>query len=335
MGRKPALSAEEWKQLKILDRNKVNENQIAKKLKRSWHAVHKALHPCAKPGRRAAVGRRCKLSPQDKRRIIRHASNSEVSSAQLKRELNLPVSARTVRNVLQQSEWLKYQAEEKVPKLTERHLAARLAFAFEKILWDYEDWKKVHFYDEKVFHCNGPAWSHHYYHDARKGKLENPVDQHGGEAIMVCASISYHGKSHLEFCGTKKGKTLNGEKYAEMILQRFWKDGRVFVPGDIFQQDNASIHKAKKTMEAFNREGFPLLEWPAKSPDLNPIENVWGIMSNRIYGNNKIYADVTELKAAINEAWESIHADEITNLILSVKKRLAQVIYLQGHSIGH
>jgi hypothetical protein len=43
----------------------------------------------------------------------------------------------------------------------------------------------------------------------------------------------------------------------------------------IFQQDNASIHMSGHSLVWFAEKNIPLLDWPARSPDLNPIENLW------------------------------------------------------------
>ena len=43
----------------------------------------------------------------------------------------------------------------------------------------------------------------------------------------------------------------------------------------IFQQDNASCHKAKVVSDWFEGNNMEVMNWPAHSPDLNPIEYTW------------------------------------------------------------
>ncbi len=50
----------------------------------------------------------------------------------------------------------------------------------------------------------------------------------------------------------------------------------------IFQQDLAPAHTAKSTKSWLNDHGVSVLDWPANSPDLNPIENIWGIVKRKM-----------------------------------------------------
>ncbi len=79
----------------------------------------------------------------------------------------------------------------------------------------------------------------------------------------------------------------------------------------IFQQDLAPAHTAKATKSWFNDHGVTVLDWPANSPDLNPIENLWGIVKRKMRDTRPNNAD--DLKAAIKAAWASLHLNSATD----------------------
>lgn len=97
-----------------------------------------------------------------------------------------------------------------------------------------------------------------------------------------------------------------------------------------YQQDNASIHVSRETRSWFESQNIELLEWPACSPDLNPMENVWGIIVQRIYANNMQYNSVSDLKTAIIDAYMGMEASTIANLIRSMSNRIFEVIKCKG-----
>jgi transposase len=105
-----------------------------------------------------------------------------------------------------------------------------------------------------------------------------------------------------------------------------------------FQQDNAKIHKSKSTVDWLLRHGIELLEdWPAHSPDLNPIEHVWALLKRKMA---KDYPDIWELKrnqlniaeftSCLQSTWRSLDQADIDRLIDSMPRRLAAVKKARG-----
>jgi hypothetical protein len=72
------------------------------------------------------------------------------------------------------------------------------------------------------------------------------------------------------------------------------------------------------------------MEWAARSPDLNPIENVWAAMSRAVYADGKQTNTEHELKTAVMAAWENISPDLIAKLVASMPNRCIEVIQKQG-----
>ncbi len=99
----------------------------------------------------------------------------------------------------------------------------------------------------------------------------------------------------------------------------------------IFQQDNASCHRSKFTKGYLFDNDVDVLPWPARSPDFNIIENLWGIIfRDDIYKDSKQYADKEELKVAIQKAWNNIEIHTIRNLFDSMHKRCIRVLERSG-----
>ncbi len=92
---------------------------------------------------------------------------------------------------------------------------------------------------------------------------------------------------------TIMGKTADLTVVQKTTIDTLHKEGKtqkVIPAGDqlygdadfIFQQDLAPAHSAKATSTWFKDHGIPVLNWPANSPDLNPIENLWGIVKRKM-----------------------------------------------------
>ncbi len=96
----------------------------------------------------------------------------------------------------------------------------------------------------------------------------------------------------------------------------------------IFQQDLAPAHTAKGTKSWFDEHGFTVLDWPANSPDLNQIENLWGIVKRKMRDTRPNNAD--DLKAAIKATWASFTPEQCHRLIVSMPRRIDAVIHAKG-----
>ncbi len=120
--------------------------------------------------------------------------------------------------------------------------------------------------------------------------------------------------------------TVNAAIYQE-ILEHFMLPSADKLYGDadfIFQQDLAPAHTAKGTKSWFNDHGVTVLDWPANSPDLNPIDNLWGIVKRKMRDTRPNNAD--DLKATVKETWASIPPQQSHKLITSMPRRIEAVI---------
>ena len=144
---------------------------------------------------------------------------------------------------------------------------------------------------------------------------------------MVWAGISTLGRTDIAFV---RGK-MNFEGY-QAILEQFLFPFLEKWPSleHIFQQDNASVHVSSSTRKWLEAKDLPILDWPAKSPDLSPIENVWSMLVRGVYRNGRQFSNISELKKAIKEEWDNLDQNKITSLILTMNKRLIEVISKHG-----
>ncbi len=139
---------------------------------------------------------------------------------------------------------------------------------------------------------------------------------------MIWAAMSSAGVGPLCFLKS----TVNAAIYQE-ILEHFMLPSADKLYGDadfIFQQVLAPAHTAKGTKSWFNDHGVTVLDWPANSPDLNPIENLWGIVKTKMRDTRPNNAD--DLKATVKETWASIPPQQCHKLITSMPRRIEAVI---------
>ncbi len=216
------------------------------------------------------------------------------------------------------------------PLLNQRQRQKHLTWAVEKKNWTVAQWSKVLFSDESKFCISfgnqGPrVWR-------KSGEAQNPCCLKSSvkfpQSVMIWAAMSSAGVGPLCFLKS----TVNAAIYQE-ILEHFMLPSADKLYGDadfIFQQDLAPAHTAKGTKAGSMDHGVTVLDWPANSPDLNPIENLWGIVKRKMRDTRPNTAD--DLKATVKETWASIPPQQCHKLITSMSRRIEAVIKAKGAS---
>lgn len=99
-----------------------------------------------------------------------------------------------------------------------------------------------------------------------------------------------------------------------------------------FQHDNDSKHKSGIVGDWLNNQKFRTMPWPAYSPDLNPIENVWALLKKRLYSNyDRPPKGQDELWKRIVETWYAITPEVLQPFYHSMGERCVEVIEKKGY----
>lgn len=98
-----------------------------------------------------------------------------------------------------------------------------------------------------------------------------------------------------------------------------------FQEGHRFQQDNDPKHCSKHIERYFINKEINWWRIPAESPDLNPIELVWGSLKQYLRGTYKP-KNLTELKEGIAQFWQSLTPEVCQHYINHLKKVVPKVI---------
>ena len=146
---------------------------------------------------------------------------------------------------------------------------------------------------------------------------------------MVWAGISAQGKTDLHIIDNG---TLTALRYVNEILDVYVRPYAGAVGENfILMDDNARAHRARITDQYLEQATIVRMEWPARSPDLNPIEHAWDMLQTAVPSRPVQPAPVQELRQALLEEWDQIPQYKIRRLISSMRRRCQAVIEAWGH----
>ena len=97
-----------------------------------------------------------------------------------------------------------------------------------------------------------------------------------------------------------------------------------------YQQDNAPCHKAGSITNWFNENSISVMPWPARSPDLNPIENIWAIIDQKL--SSHTIHNLAELERLVDRYWNEIGVDLCVKLVESMPVRIKACLKANGGS---
>lgn len=290
------------------------------------HVLTKPLH--ALPAKR---GRPRKLSADDDRAMRKRArrlarrhegagSRSYARALQQHRGKRVhPSTAR--RHLLRMG--LRAKKPTKKPLLTHDMMRRRLEFARANV--GREDWGSVMFCDESDFSLQPRV---------------HVVRARRGERVIV-ATEKHPPKVHVWgcICGAGAGRIfLFAENMDQLLYLRIIRESMLpsferLLPrrhGErwVLQQDLDPKHKAMVCRQELAHNNIDWLEQPPQSPDLNPIENLWGTLKDRVAARRP--RTVRSLKACIESEWKKLGMAELLPLVNSMSGRLRQVIGSEG-----
>lgn len=328
MGRGKHCSAEKREIIKKLISQGKTYAEVGRTVGCSNKMIRNALKFVPKPETR---GRKRSMSPLLVRRLIRQSQKDPFKPATvLRKELNITACVETVRSRLREN-GLKSCTPRKVPLLTSKHLKQRLKFAEDHLDWPVGKWRNILWTDESKIVLYGGKGGRDYVRRPQKTefdpKFTTKTLKHGGTSIMVWACFSYNGVGPIYWIK----EIMDQYVYVRILEEVMYPYAEEEMPLRwVFQQDNDPKHTSRRAKKWFGDHLINVMEWPAQSPDLNPIENLWTEVKKAVHDARPTSKEA--LWEAVKDSWSKIPKKKCQDLVDSMPRRCAAVIKNKGHA---
>ena len=151
----------------------------------------------------------------------------------------------------------------------------------------------------------------------------------GGGSVMVWGAFSLHHRTPLyHIVGNLTGVRYRDEILAPFVVPTMQRIG----PLAIFQDDNARPHRARVAVEFLQQAGINTMNFPAYSPDLNPIEHMWDELGRRVKENHPPARDRQDLLRLLQLEWRRLPQRYLRTLVNSMRRRCEECL---GNRGGH
>ncbi|GBO25667.1 Transposable element Tcb2 transposase [Araneus ventricosus] len=273
--------------------------------------------------RKPGQGRpRATTATEDRYLSIIERRNRDAAASQLSRDLYAATGTRvlrvTVSKRLHETGLFVRRPAVCIP-LTSTNRRVRSAWCSKHRDWSMDQWATVLFTHESRFSLNTDSRRTFIWREPGTRYLPSNVreiDHYGGGGLMVWAGIMLDGQTPLHVF--ERG-TVTCVRYRDEILEPSVRLFRGAVgPEFILMDDNARPHRALLVDEFLESEDIRRMDWPDRSPDLNPIEHVWDALGRAIATRNPPPRTIQEMKTALLNEWDQLPQEMINCYLISI-----------------
>ena len=152
-----------------------------------------------------------------------------------------------------------------------------------------------------------------------------------GGSVMVWAAVTMHRRTSLQFIvGNLNSQWYVHEVMRPIVLPFLRQIGQ----GAVFQDDNVRPHRRHIVNDFVRVKNINRMDWPANSPDLNPIENLWDDLGRRTYRDNPPQT-IRQLRHCLAQEWQNIPQATILRCVGSMRKRCQECVNARGGHISY